>query len=1000
MSNQAYNELYGASAAAKASNEPSQANMLDQMRDRLASLSDEARSIRSQVPHEFEPDIERIQAQMQRLGERLSDLGRGAVVPYNSAQRATEQRVKTVRYVTEEDIRVARVTPDEVILLGSPATAKSNEENTNPWDAAAANALVELYESEVYSSYRREPRAQSTGTRSGTPAASGRTLQQAPKQALYACGPAGAHSTAMADGPQAAPGGCAMDTTWLDQRFADIAARIEQSLARMRPENAMLSLGRRFDALETQLNSVLGHVATRADLDELRAAEGQIDEISNQLGQFRRQLARLDVIDAHLGTLTSQLSDERLTRLFNDGVQVTSDAGRLDAIDAQLRMIAVQLSDERLSGLVSRSSARDVDYEDLANSAAQRAAANFVESNIHNVQARDIGEMRGMLENLINERRHNDENNASMLETMQQAIIRVLDRIDALEITQQEAPAAHYGMAPAPASAMAAPAPATMDDLVPPTARVYAEMPPAEDHSDFLPSEPQGIESADAHTYRQHEEADQVPPRLPVYTTASFDLDAAFSRSRDAEADAFDEPQAQKRSMEVLRHDFIADAHRAKLKAASKPDDSGPYSDLRAGELSVNPKDIPKKARRSIFSFRSQRVAMSLLVLLAAIPAAIFFMPRSPAPQIDAVPAAVEAPLSAQGEMAPAMAPPADIAPEMPAVPEVAPPVITPPPPKQTKQVVPPLEKGEYEDVNADGAPVDTASLPDGVAVQDNVASGRQLAQLNEQARMAYLSGQLGAAAAKATSAALMQEQVIRGNGGAASVAGDEATPANDGSKLPPATVGPFSLRLAAAQGDASAQFEVASRLAEGKGLDQDLKEAAQWYQRSAASGFAMAQFRLGTLYERGLGVKPDASRARAWYERAAAQGNVKAMHNLAVLAAAHSPKGDYEGAVRWFNAAAEHGLADSQYNLAVLYENGMGVTKDMQQAYKWLLLAAKSGDKDAAGRRDVLKPKLSEGDLAAAEEQAASWRAKPIKNLANDPRLAGQAWRDSNVRG
>ena len=138
--------------------------------------------------------------------------------------------------------------------------------------------------------------------------------------------------------------------------------------------------------------------------------------------------------------------------------------------------------------------------------------------------------------------------------------------------------------------------------------------------------------------------------------------------------------------------------------------------------------------------------------------------------------------------------------------------------------------------------------------------------------------------------------------------------PADDGSKLPPATVGPFSLRLAAAQGDASAQFEVASRLAEGKGIDQDLKEAAQWYQRAAASGFAMAQFRLGTLYERGLGVKPDASRAQVWYERAAAQGNVKAMHNLAVLAAARAPKGDYEGAVRWFKAAADFGLADSQY--------------------------------------------------------------------------------------
>ncbi|MBC7830454.1 MAG: SEL1-like repeat protein, partial [Hyphomicrobium sp.] len=783
---------------------------------------------------------------------------------------------------------------------------------------------------------------------------------------------------------------------------------IEQSLSRMRPEAALHSLGSRFDALETQLNSVLGHVATRADLDELRAAEAQTEEISNQLGQLRRQLARLDVIDAHLGTLTSQLSDERLSRL------VAADNGRLDAIDAQLRMIAVQLSDERLSGLVSRSSARD-DYEELANSAAQRAAATFADAGFTGAQSRDIGEVRGMLESLINERRHNDENNASMLETMQQAIIRVLDRIDALEITQQEAmpePApvsapARYEM-PAmgaqyrPAPAMAAPAPAMHDDLVPPTARVYAEMPPVEDHSDFLPMEQEGAaEDADYQAFRQDAELEHAPPRIPAYTTASFDLDAAFSRSRDAEAEAFGEPQQQKRSMETLRHDFIADAHRAKLKAAAKPDVPGFDPDLRAGELSVNRKDMPAKgrARRSIFSFRSQRVAMGLLVLLAAIPAAIFFMPRTSTAPTDVTPAAIEAPMPTMQDTAPALAPPANVpAPEMQGAPEVAPPVMSPPP-KQTKQIVPPLEKGEYEDVNATGADMDTASLP-GIEMQANDASGQQILQVNEQQRMAYLSGQLGAAAARATPAALMQEQVLRNNGGSANVAADEVAPATDGSKLPPATVGPFSLRLAAGKGDASAQFEVASRLAEGKGLDQNLKEAAEWYHRSAASGFAMAQFRLGTLYERGLGVRRDAARAQSWYERAAAQGNVKAMHNLAVLAASRSPKGDYESAARWFIAASEHGLADSQYNLAVLYENGMGVTKDLQKAYAWLLLAARQGDKDAAERVKVLKPKMKAGDLAAAEEAAANWRAKPMKSMANDARFAGQAWREGSRRG
>lgn len=1001
MSNQAYNELFGTRAdGGAAASKESQANMLDQMRGRLASLSEEARTIRSQVPHEFEPDLERIQAQMQRLGERLSDLGRGAIVPYDAVQqRAAETRVKTIRYVTEEDVRVARVSGDEIILLGAPGNAKRANENVNPWDDAAAKALVELYESEVYATHRREPRADAAArppmpvaARPPQPAAAASS-----QQALYACAP-------MTDAAQPAPG--SMDTSYLDQRFAEIAVRIEQSLARMRPEAALNSLGSRFDALETQLNSVLGHVATRADLDELRAAEAQIEEISNQLAQLRRQLARLDVIDAHLGTLTSQLSDERLSRL------VVADNGRLDAIDAQLRMIAVQLSDERLSGLVSRSSARD-DYEELANSAAQRAAATFVDAGLNDAQARDIGEVRGMLENLINERRHSDENNASMLETMQQAIIRVLDRIDAIELTQQQgmpqpaAPAApaRYEMPSMaaqyqPGPSMAAPA-TTHDDLVPPTARVYAEMPPVEDHSDFLPMEPEpAAEDADYQAFHQDAELEHSPPRLPAYTTASFDLDAAFSRSRDAEADAFGEPQPQKRSMETLRHDFIADAHRAKLKAAAKPDAPSFDPDLRGGELSVSPKDKPMKGRgrRSLFSFRSQRVAMGLLVLLAAIPAAIFFMPRTSTVASDVTPAAIESSLP-QHETAPALAPPADAAPAMQGTPELPPPAMTPPPPKQTKQVVPPLEKGEYEDVNATGAGMDTASLP-GIEMQSNDTSGQQILQVNEQQRMAYLSGQLGAAAARATPAALMQGQILRNNGGSANVAADEVAPANDGTKLPPATVGPFSLRLAAGKGDASAQFEVASRLAEGKGLDQDLKEAAEWYHRSAASGFAMAQFRLGTLYERGLGVRRDASRAQAWYERAAAQGNVKAMHNLAVLAASRTPKGDYESAARWFAAAAEHGLADSQYNLAVLYENGMGVTKDMQKAYKWLLLASKQGDKDAAERVKALKPKLSAGDLETAEDGAANWRAKPMKNMANDARFAGQAWREGSRRG
>jgi localization factor PodJL len=968
MSTQAYTERFGARGDSAA--ESSEPSMLDQMRERLAALTEEARSIRAQVPNEFEPDIVRIQQHMNHLHERLAVLGRSAIVPYNRAERAGQRYVKAVRYVTEDDVRVGRAGPEDIIPLGGPRMPqRRDQQELGAWDEESADALLKIYESgEAY--FGSEQRAERSAPR--------------PRPRPVAA-PAATRQRATAPNRPGAQAGCAIESGWLDQRFAEIAERIEQSLAQIRPDNALASLGRRFDDVESQITAVLSQTPTHADLDELRAASEQIEDIGHQLSQIRRQMARLDLIDAHLGTLTAQLSDDRLTRLINSGTQTGADRGRLDAIDAQLRMIAVQLSDERLSGLVSRSSAHEVNMEGVAAAAAERVAANMNTNEFRETHTRDLGEVRGMLESFIHERRHHDENSASMLETMQQAIVRVLDRIDTLELAQQEqqereqAPAAEMMATPAARTHT----PPAMPDLIPATARVFAEMPAEEqDQSDFLPEETDDaaamrIMDQDDEEPAQQPAADMLPPRVPVFTTASFDLDAAFSRSRDAEAEAFGET-APARSMEVLRHDFIADAHRAKLKAAAKPD-AETKSDLRAGELSVDADDQPAKPRRrSIFSFRSPRVAMSLLVLLAAIPAAIFFMPRTDTADVDTAPAVTVAPLSSEGS---------DAAPE-PVAPEAA--------PGNAPKPASPTRHGQgnnsniYEDARVPAgegySDIDTASLP-GIMMQDGALDGRQLAQRQEQATMAQMSGRLGLAAAQVTPAAVMQDHVIRTQG---------AETASKVDALPPATVGPFSLRMAAAKGDASAQFEVASRLAEGKGMEQNLAEAAVWYQRAASNGFAMAQFRLATLYERGMGVDKDLARARVWYERAAAQGNAKSMHNLAVLAAAASEEGDYAGAARWFSAAAEYGLADSQYNLAVLYEAGMGVEKNSEVAYKWLVLAARSGDAEAMARRDSIGAKLTAAQRAAAEQSAAVWRAKPLAGLANDAHVAGQVWRNS----
>ena len=193
-----------------------------------------------------------------------------------------------------------------------------------------------------------------------------------------------------------------------------------------------------------------------------------------------------------------------------------------------------------------------------------------------------------------------------------------------------------------------------------------------------------------------------------------------------------------------------------------------------------------------------------------------------------------------------------------------------------------------------------------------------------------------------------------------------------------PAAIGGAALRKAAASGDAGAAYEVAVRLAEGRGVPADPTESIRWFERAAARGLAPAQFRLGSVYEKGLGVKKDLDKARQYYRAAAAQGNAKAMHNLAVLyAEGIGGKPDFKTASEWFIKAADHGVADSEYNLAVLYARGLGVEKNLAESYKWFALAASQGDKEAAHKRDEVAAHLEPGDLAAAKKAVSTFVPK-----------------------
>ncbi len=198
------------------------------------------------------------------------------------------------------------------------------------------------------------------------------------------------------------------------------------------------------------------------------------------------------------------------------------------------------------------------------------------------------------------------------------------------------------------------------------------------------------------------------------------------------------------------------------------------------------------------------------------------------------------------------------------------------------------------------------------------------------------------------------------------------------------------SLREAVLAGSPAAQYDLAQRLLEGRGLPQDQPAAAFWFDRAASAGFAPAEFRVGALYQKGVGVQSDAAAAKRWYTAAARAGNARAAHNLGVMdAETAGEKADYGEAAKWFRRAAEMGVRDSQFNLAVLYARGLGVEQDLRQSWMWFSLAAAQGDPEAVRKRDEVAAKMDPDALAAAVDQLAKFKAIEPDPAANDASAA-----------
>jgi localization factor PodJL len=720
-----------------------------------------------------------------------------------------------------------------------------------------------------------------------------------------------------------------IDEAWLESRFAEIARGIDYSLAHVKPENGLSEFGDRLDQFERQFGKLFAGVATHDDLAAVRQIEAHVGKVVDHIEQTQDQLVRLNTIEAQIVNISKTLAE----------MQVAQSTAKSDQdIDAIARAVAEETA-QRFAG--SR--------PDDNNSAAD--------------------ELRPLIEQLMAENRQGEEQTAALLDTLQHAMVRLLDRVDAIDVAQQPG---QPSFEPVPPADVVGTGPFGSDvrdeDL---TSGVYAD--------EFVAS---GMVASSA------------TPAPPPPSSLLHDTGVS--------------PDEVARRAEKVRRDFVADARRAKMRLAGDGDE------ITAGSspsLSTAASMMPLPGSRPIRPS-------------SAGPAKNATGPSAPSPLLMFVAALVLVALgglwytfgfggnrkepAAVHEVAPGQSPNGasdaaksrgDLDPAAP-LPDVNSP---------RGDLAPGGDASERKTAADDTASRPTTALPmTGVAVDlgEPISEAEMQAARRHQA-MAAMSGELGNAAARPGESASVPKSMVpteaetegvSPNRTSASIVGESKSSRLD---LPAATIGPLSLRLAAANGDSSAEFEVGSRFAGGEGVPQDFKEAAKWYQRSADQGFAQAQYRLGTLYERGLGLKPDRGQAAAWYERAARQGNVNAMHNLAVLSADQVDQSpDYITAAQWFEEAAKRGLPDSEFNLGVLYENGLGVKRDMTQAFVWISLAASQGDADASRRRDILRGKLTAQEIAEAGKMIAAWRPLPTDRTVNDAIAAGELWKKNPKNG
>jgi uncharacterized protein len=171
-------------------------------------------------------------------------------------------------------------------------------------------------------------------------------------------------------------------------------------------------------------------------------------------------------------------------------------------------------------------------------------------------------------------------------------------------------------------------------------------------------------------------------------------------------------------------------------------------------------------------------------------------------------------------------------------------------------------------------------------------------------------------------------------------------------------------LKKEAGHGIATAQYLLAGAFFNGNGVTRNVVEGAEWLHKAAQQGHVPAQCDLGVMYQKGVGVEQSYKDSLKWYHAAAEQGDTVAQHNLGSLNA----KGFRPNGLGWFNRT---GFAF------------MKATQDFVEAYKWFSLAGAGGHQCSLTDRNIIKRRMTPGQIAKAEELVEEFQRARSRNPA-----------------